>query len=77
MKLSEYLSEPTIVAKDFAASIGIPGALLSQWRNEIRQIPLDRCYAIEQATAGAVTRKDLRPDDWMNIWPELADKETV
>lgn len=28
--------------------------------------------AIEQDTAGAVTRKDLRPNDWHLIWPELA-----
>lgn len=31
------------------------------------------CVAIEQATASAVTRKDLRPDDWAQIWPELID----
>lgn len=29
------------------------------------------CVAIEKATSGAVTRKDLRPDDWQSIWPEL------
>lgn len=27
---------------------------------------------IERATAGAVTRKALRPKDWILIWPELA-----
>ncbi len=27
---------------------------------------------IERATNGAVTRRDLRPDDWHEIWPELA-----
>ena len=26
---------------------------------------------IEAATAGAVRRWDLRPDDWHRIWPEL------
>ena len=26
---------------------------------------------LEQATKGAVTRQDLRPDDWRRIWPEL------
>jgi DNA-binding transcriptional regulator YdaS (Cro superfamily) len=30
---------------------------------------------IERATAGAVTRRDLRPDDWGDIWPELIDDE--
>lgn len=27
---------------------------------------------IERATDGAVTRRDLRSDDWHLIWPELA-----
>jgi DNA-binding transcriptional regulator YdaS (Cro superfamily) len=29
--------------------------------------------AIERATNGLVTRRDLRPDDWKAIWPELAE----
>ena len=29
------------------------------------------CVAIEKATAGAVTRQELRPGDWRLIWPEL------
>ena len=33
-----------------------------------------RCVEIERATDGAVTRRDLRPDDWERIWPELADR---
>jgi len=43
---------------------------LGNWK--IRGVPIERCYAIERATSGAVTRKDLRPDDWHEIWPELA-----
>jgi len=31
------------------------------------------CVAIERATGGVVTRKDLRPDDWWKIWPELVE----
>ncbi len=27
---------------------------------------------IEQRTNGVVTRKELRPDDWQAIWPELS-----
>ena len=32
------------------------------------------CVSIEQATNGAVTRQQLRPDDWHLIWPELIEK---
>jgi DNA-binding transcriptional regulator YdaS (Cro superfamily) len=30
------------------------------------------CVSIERESSGAVTRRDLRPDDWREIWPELA-----
>ena len=33
------------------------------------------CVAIERATNGAVTRRDLRPNDWHLIWPELIDAD--
>lgn len=29
------------------------------------------CVRIERASEGNVTRKDLHPDDWALIWPEL------
>nr|WP_144154496.1 YdaS family helix-turn-helix protein [Paraburkholderia sp. BCC1885] len=30
---------------------------------------------IERESGGAVTRLDLRPDDWRDIWPELVAKQ--
>lgn len=33
------------------------------------------CVRIERESFGAVTRRDLRPDDWHEIWPELAEQE--
>ena len=44
---------------------------LSRWASGARPIPIERCPAIERATDGAVTRRDLRPHDWREIWPEL------
>lgn len=29
------------------------------------------CVAIERETGGKVTRQQLRPKDWRDIWPEL------
>jgi DNA-binding transcriptional regulator YdaS (Cro superfamily) len=29
------------------------------------------CVLIEQNSDSKVTRQDLRPNDWMKIWPEL------
>lgn len=34
-------------------------------------MPIERCAAIERATQGAVTRQELRPDDYWLIWPDL------
>ncbi len=31
------------------------------------------CVSIEQESKGLVTRRDLHPDDWQDIWPELVD----
>ena len=74
--LKSYLSGvETGVA--LAAKLGVPPALVSQWRTGARPVPIDRCPAIERATNGAVTRRDLRPDDWHLIWPELAGAECV
>jgi DNA-binding transcriptional regulator YdaS (Cro superfamily) len=44
--------------------------LIYQWANCIRAVPVERCVPIEVATDGAVTRADLRPGDWQQIWPE-------
>ncbi len=44
---------------------------LAKWRSGQRPVPAHQCVAIEKATDGAVTRKDLRPNDWADIWPEL------
>lgn len=52
--------------------IGVSPVLISQWANGDRPVPPKHCVAIERATNGAVTRRDLRPDDWHLIWPELA-----
>lgn len=58
-------------ATKLAALIGVSAQVLSNWK--ARGVPIERCLSIEQATERAVTRKDLRPDDWQAIWPELAE----
>ncbi len=31
------------------------------------------CVSIERESKDLITRRDLRPDDWRDIWPELAE----
>lgn len=42
------------------------------WTNDLRPFPPEHCVTIERHFNGAITRKDLRPDDWQKFWPELA-----
>lgn len=60
-----------------ARRLGVTSAAVSQWAKEVRPIPAKQCTAIERATGGQVTRRDLRPDDWHLIWPELAEREVA
>jgi len=55
-----------------AKAIDVSPALVHQWRAGVRPVPVQHCLAIERAAEGVVTRRDLRPDDWQLIWPELA-----
>lgn len=75
MNLKTYLS--TLErggASRLAEALGVSISFLSQMASGAAPISPARCVAIEQATSGAVTRKDLRPDDWQQIWPELAEE---
>ncbi|MFD2298382.1 helix-turn-helix domain-containing protein [Paracidovorax citrulli] len=55
-----------------AEAIGIGQSAVSNWRARGTTPDAAYCVAIERATSGAVSRRDLRPDDWHLIWPELA-----
>jgi len=72
MRLLDHL-QARGAQRALAEKLKIPPVLISQWANLRRPIPADRCVEIERATDGVVTRKDLRPDDWHRIWPELLE----
>lgn len=60
-----------------AALLGVTVQAVCFWRDGKRSLPIQHCPTIELATEGAVTRRDLRPDDWHLIWPELAEKDAA
>ena len=73
MDLKTYLKQDgAIRASVLARQVGVSPALVYQWRTAKRPVPIEHCAAIEHATSGEVSRRDLRPDDWQRIWPELA-----
>lgn len=71
MDLKTYLATAPGGGVQLAEQLGVAPAYLSQMVNGHRAISPERCVAIEKATDGKVTRRDLRPDDWRAIWPEL------
>ena len=58
-----------------AVALRIRPPVVAAWLSGRRPIPIGHMAAIERFTDGAVTRRDLRPDDAHLIWPELADSE--
>ncbi|WP_427773038.1 transcriptional regulator [Comamonas thiooxydans] len=62
--------------KALADWLGVTKAAVWQWKQEGRKTPIEHCPEIERRTSGAVTRRDLRPNDWHLIWPELAQPST-
>jgi DNA-binding transcriptional regulator YdaS (Cro superfamily) len=75
MKLSEYIREERGNGAALAAALDISPSYLSQLAMPGASVSPVRCVAIEAATEGKVTRKDLRPDDWQAIWPELSTEK--
>ena len=69
MKLKDYTNEHS--QSELAKAIGFAPSFVNQWVSGKRPIPVVACVAIERVTGGKVTRQELRPDDWMDIWPEL------
>ena len=59
----------------FAVRCGTTLSYLRKAASVGQMINPKTCSSIEGATCGAVTRQDLRPDDWAEIWPELSDSK--
>lgn len=72
MKLNEWIKDQRGRSLAIAQAIGVSAPVVSDWVTGKKQIPVERCVMIERATSGAVTRIDMRPNDWQQIWPELA-----
>ena len=66
MNISEYIATGKETQSSLASKLGMKNSVLvNQWANGVRQVPAERCPAIERATGGAVRCEDLRPDvEW-------------
>jgi Putative antitoxin of bacterial toxin-antitoxin system, YdaS/YdaT len=75
MQLKQWLDEERGRALALAKAIKVPPSFVSNMGSGAKQVPFDQCMPIERATDGAVTRRDLRPDDYLIHWPELAEPQ--
>jgi DNA-binding transcriptional regulator YdaS (Cro superfamily) len=55
-----------------AAFLKVPAPNVSSWVSGNKSPSVKTAVAIEHFPGGEVTRQDLFPDDWQQIWPELA-----
>ncbi len=55
----------------FASRVGTSIGYMRKRVSIGRPLSAERCVAIERETNGVITRKDLRPNDYRLIWPDL------
>lgn len=58
-----------------AVLLGVSVAAIGNWK--VRGVPLGYCVPIEVATGGVIGRRDLRANDYLDVWPELAQSAAV
>lgn len=74
MELRTYLNGlPPDEQASFAARCGTTVGYLRKAISTGQRLGADLCVSIERESNKAVTRQELRPDDWKNFWPELSD----
>lgn len=59
----------------FAQRCGTSVGYLRKAISADQNLGVQICVSVERESGGAVTRKVLRPTDWMANWPELAEVE--
>lgn len=75
MNLSEWLISSRGRQAALAKHLGLKPPQVAQWLSGKKRVPIARMAEIEAFTGGDVTRKEMRPDDWHLIWPELANEQ--
>lgn len=60
-----------------AKHLRVPYSFAFKMASGDKAIPMHHAAAIEHFTGHAVTRKDMFPDNWERIWPELADPQAT
>jgi DNA-binding transcriptional regulator YdaS (Cro superfamily) len=78
MNLNAYISQKRGGGYLLGRALGVSPVVVSMWKTGARQVPAERCPAIEEATGGLVRCEDLRPDvRWDVLRGNMAEAQTV
>lgn len=72
MNIHEYFAQHPGSQLALAKLLNVTPGFISHLATGRRPVPIKYCLQIERYTEGKVTRRDLRPHDFAQIWPELA-----
>lgn len=56
-----------------AEILGVSASAIGNWKE--RGIPAEHCQALRRITEGELTLQQMRPNDWLKYWPELARQQ--
>lgn len=76
MELKQWLDDERGRSAALAEFLKIPPSFVSKMGTGDKPIPVMHMASIERFTGGTVTRKEMCPNDWRRIWPELAEQLT-
>jgi DNA-binding transcriptional regulator YdaS (Cro superfamily) len=74
MNLKEWAQQSRGRQASLASFLRVPAPNVCSWVSGQKLPSVKTAVAIELFTQGQVTRKDLYPNDWQQIWPELANQ---
>ncbi|WP_218564343.1 hypothetical protein [Kingella potus] len=73
MKLIDYLSGG-VSASELSKKVGVsPAFFMASQKRDTEKCRRNIARKSSRRRAGWFRRKDLRPDDWHEIWPELKE----
>lgn len=68
-KIAQFVGSQAAIARH----LNVRAPTVNQWVKGSKPVPVRHCRKLEELSGGSVTRRDLRPDDWSTIWPELIE----
>jgi|GEM_PF-396871 len=76
MTFKQFLNSLSVPRRaELAARCGTSIGYLRQIAYGNRRCSPKLAVCLERESGGVITRKGLRPDDWVKLWPEMADRE--